>query len=236
MILSMAALLHLKNIALFLSLIDYSSANNRNRTLQRNKATTNLLPTKLLNNSSTEESDVNQLHDNFWTNETNDTTTNIFHNSSQEEHNVEKRQTNSGSVINWDELLANDFDFWKTFQSLRNLGCIINWNDFDTNDDDFQKKTFLTFETNETTTNLNVQCKNQSFFKIWGGIPYDNKTYLDTNTFSCVNGTLQDKSERRFTRQNIECHQKMLCGGQTLMVRFIKECVSMLTSNSFRIL
>ena len=122
-------------------------------------------------------------------------------------------------------------------QSTTNVGCIINWNEFPSDEDEFWNKTILTHVTknnatkthsiNETKThlkNLHVICRKESYFKIGGGFEYKNKTYLDSNTFNCVNGTLQDTRERRFSRQNIECHEKLLCGGQNLTVESENFC------------
>ena len=116
-------------------------------------------------------------------------------------------------------------------QPTTNVGCIINWNEFPSDEDEFWTKTNLTrvTETNATKPhsinatkthlkNLHVKCRKDSYFKIGGGFEYKNKTYLDSNTFNCVNGTLQDTRERRFSRQNIECHEKLLCRGQNLTV------------------
>ena len=103
------------------------------------------------------------------------------------------------------------------------FGCFIDLNEFPSNNDEFWNRTALTLEINETTRmpNLNVQCRKGSYFKIGGGFIYENKNYLDSNTFNCVNGALQDIRGRRFSRQNIECHEKLLCGGQNLTVKFI---------------
>ena len=120
-------------------------------------------------------------------------------------------------------------DFWDvttdedTGQVHDDVGCFIDWNEFPSNDDEFWNRTALTLEINEVTRmpNLNVQCRKGSYFKIGGGFIYENKNFLDSNRFNCVNGALQDIRERRFSRQNIECHEKLLCGGQNLTVRFI---------------
>ena len=121
-------------------------------------------------------------------------------------------------------------------QSTTNVGCIINWNKFPSHEDEFWNKTILTLgtETNATKTNLinatkthlknlYAKCRKGSHFKIGGGFEYKNKTYLDSNTFNCVNGTLQDTRERRFSRQNIDCHEKLLCGGQNLPVGYFRK-------------
>lgn len=165
----------------------------------------------------------------------------LFDYSSQRDSSLEQSTTNVGCIINWDEFPSDEDDFWnrtiltpKTDETTANLTNLYEFNE------DIWNKTILSLETDETGTNmtnleepnedeyrirnilsLEVQCRNNSYFKIEGGFLYENKTYLESNTFNCVNGTLQDIRERRFSRQNIECHEKLLCGGQTLTVRFI---------------
>ena len=175
----------------------------------------------------------------------------LFDYSSQKDSSLEQSTTNVGCIINWDEFPSDEDEFWnrtiltpKTDETRANLTKFnedIYWNktilSLETDDtrtnitnlknpnkDEYWNKNMLSLEADVTKTymkKLQVQCRNNSYFKIEGGFLYENKTYLESNTFNCVNGTLQDLRERRFSRQNIECHEKLLCGGQNLTVRFI---------------
>ena len=148
----------------------------------------------------------------------------LFDYSSQKNSSLEQSTTNVGCIINWDEFPSDEDEFWnKTILTPKTNETRANLTNFDEpNQDEYWKRNMLFLEADVNKTyKLQVQCRNNSYFKIGGGFLYQNKTYLESNTFNCVNGTLQDIRERRFSRQNIECHEKLLCGGQNLTVRFI---------------
>ena len=144
----------------------------------------------------------------------------LFDYSSQKESSLEQSTTNVGCIINWDEFPSDEDKFWnRTILTPKTNETEANLTNFDEpNEDEY----WNTADENKTyMKKLQVQCRNNSYFKMGGGFLYENKTYLESNTFNCVNGALQDIRERRFSRQNIECHEKLLCGGQNLTVRFI---------------
>ena len=211
----MAILLHLSNIVLFLSLFDYSSQEeNTFRDVER----------QVLDDSNniniTREDDHYYHEDDGYYDESSLEQTPTNNTAEDEFNGVEGQVLDDSNNTN----ITEEDDENSLEQIARNVGCFVDWNEFPSNDAEFWNRTILTLENIGTAgmTNLNVQCRKGSYFKIiGGGFLYENKNYLDSNTFNCVNGALQDLRERRFSRQNIECHEKLLCGGQNLTVRFI---------------